>query len=509
MSNYPLTVRSLIVGVLAGVAGTVVMGAPLAGYAMFALIAAIGVTWRRDHAPIFPFILAVQWLEVSSGYLFSLITGVFPSEFPPGEVEYAVALALTGLLTLAVGIRLADALLPTDNAPAAESHVQNLRGLFWLVIGVYAINYVYVLNPKEYAGFDAILERLLGMRQIPLMLLWLEVVRRRTNWSYLWLSLAWVFVPQLGSYFSDFKTPLILLLIVFASAWKPWERDAWKFTLVGATRTLLVATACMFLVLTWQAGVKKETRRAYDANEVGSDPVERITLFVTHAINAVPVVFNDTETVFEGLVARVSYVTFFSRTLEYIPAKQPHAAGELLQMALTNAFMPRFLFPDKPVLPSDSYYTRRFTGLLVTEEGTSISIGYMAEFYADWGLGGMFLSILLYGFLMGTGAWIVTRLVKPRLLVDPALISALMVVSLFEHQFVKTFAALNIGIGLIVVALMVARDPFVRFLDVHEATDDSDEEEERALAVEVLQPPADHDETEEVRGRVLPHRRPL
>ena len=84
-----------------------------------------------------------------------------------------------------------------------------------------------------------------------------------------------------------------------------------------------------------------------------------------------------------------------------------------------------------------------------------------------------------------------------------------MVVSLFEHQFVKTFAALNIGIGLIVVALMVARDPFVRFLDVHEATDDSDEEEERALAVEVLQPPADHDETEEVRGRVLPHRRPL
>jgi hypothetical protein len=341
------------------------------------------------------------------------------------------------------------------------------------------------------------------------MLLWFEVVRRRTNWWYLWLSLAWVFVPQLGSYFSDFKTPLILLLIVFASAWKPWERDAWKFTLVGVTRTLLVATACMFLVLTWQAGVKKETRRAYDANEVGSDPVERITLFVTQAINAVPVVFNDTETVFENLIARVSYVTFFSRTLEYVPAKQPHADGELLQMALTNAFMPRFLFPDKPVLPSDSYYTRRFTGLLVTEEGTSISIGYMAEFYADWGLAGMFVSILLYGFLMGTGAWIVDRLVKPRVLVDPALVSALMVVSLFEHQFVKTFAALNIGLILIVLALMIARDPFVRFLDVQYASDDSDDEaDERALAVAVLQPPAHHDETEEVRGRVLPHRRP-
>jgi len=508
MSNYPLTIRSLIAGVLAGVAGTVLLGAPLAGYAIFTLIAAIGVTWRRDHAPIFPFVLAMQWLEVTSGYLFSVITGVFPSEFPPGDVEYAVALALTGLLTLAVGIRLAAALLPADSGSADERHVYNLRGLFWLVIGVYAINYVYIVNPKEFGGLDQVLERLLGMRQIPLMLLWFEVVRRRTNWWYLWLSLAWVFIPQLGSYFSDFKTPLILLLIVFASAWKPWERDAWKFTLAGATRTLLVATACLFLVLTWQAGVKKETRRAYDANEVGADPFERVTLFATHAANAVPVVFADTQMVFEGLVARVSYVTFFSRTLEYVPAKQPHADGELLQMALTNAFMPRFFFPDKPVLPSDSYYTRRFTGLLVTEEGTSISIGYMAEFYADWGLGGMFVSILLYGFLMGIGAWVIDRLVKPKVLVDPALISALMVVSLFEHQFVKTFAALNIGVGLVVVALMLIRGPLVRFLDLQDDADEWDDETERAEAVEILQPPADHDQTEEVAARVLPLRRP-
>ena len=192
MSNYPLTIRSLIAGVLAGVAGAVLLRAPLAGYAIFALIAAIGVTWRRDHAPIFPVILAMQWLEVASGYLFSLITDVFPSEFPPGDVEYAVALALTGLLTLAVGIRLAAALLHADSLPADESHVSNRRGLFWLVIGVYAINYVYIVNSKQFGGLDQVLERLLGMRQIPLMLLWFEVVRRRTNWWYLWLSLAWV-----------------------------------------------------------------------------------------------------------------------------------------------------------------------------------------------------------------------------------------------------------------------------------------------------------------------------
>ena len=183
MNEYPLTLQSLIAGVLAAVAAAVLLGTPLAGYVVFALIAGIGLSWRRDHAPILPFIFAMQWLEVSSGYLFSLITGVFPSEFPTGDVEYAVALALTGLLTLAVGARVALTLLPRDTSAPDDRYIHNLRGLFWLVVGLYAINYVYVINPKQYAGLDAILERLLGMRQIPLMLLWFEVVRRRSHWS--------------------------------------------------------------------------------------------------------------------------------------------------------------------------------------------------------------------------------------------------------------------------------------------------------------------------------------
>lgn len=91
---------------------------------------------------------------------------------------------------------------------------------------------------------------------------------------------------------------------------------------------------------------------------------------------------------------------------------------------------------------------------MVAEEGTSISIGYMAEFFADWGLAGMFLSILGYGCLIGACIETVRRFVQPSILVNPFLIVLMMTVYQFEHQFIKTFAAL---ISTTVAALVIQR----------------------------------------------------
>jgi hypothetical protein len=176
-------------------------------------------------------------------------------------------------------------------------------------------------------------------------------------------------------------------------------------------------------------------------------------------------VTTDTRTVVEGLVSRVSYVTFFSRVLENVPAREPHADGELLQMALSNAFMPRFLFPNKGALPSDSYYTRRFAGVFVMEDNTSISIGYLAEFYADWGMTGMFMSVFGYGLLMGIAVWVI-RTFTPAFLSNPALAPTMMVALTFEHQFVKGLAALIMAVGLAVVVSRVAARPMRQYLAI-------------------------------------------
>lgn len=472
-STYPLTQRSLLFGGASGAVVWLMTGNVLPAYAIFVLCVMVGGTWRRDDAPIFPFILAFQWLQVTCGYVFFQITENVPSSFPMGDIDQTVQIALTGLLLMAVAIRLSGEILRQGQSIEEPVYVWNLRGLFWLVIALYAVNYVYVVNTKAFGSLDVILERVLEVRQVPLLLLWFDVIRQQRHRLYLWVSLIWVFVPKLGSYFSDFKTPLLLLLVVSAAAWKPWESGWWRFRAGGIVRTIAVAVAVVFLTLTWQAGVKEEARKVYDAAAIGSSPIDRVELFVTNAVTAVPVVFSDTQTVVEDLITRFWYVGFFSRVLEYVPAIEPHADGELLRMAVQNAFMPRFLFPNKPVQGSDSYLTRRFTGMLVSEESSSISIGYMAEFYADWGLRGMYLSVFGYGLLMGAAAWAVQRFIRPRILINPTLITVLMVVSFFEHQFIKTFAALNLAVIITVGVIWLVRNRFTAFLDLRAIQEDT------------------------------------
>lgn len=467
MKQFPLTLIATEIGLLAALFFGLLSYSFLVGLSVFVLFVAVGATWRRDDPPIFPFILAYQWGAVSIGFLYYHLTGIYPSAYATGDIEKTVWLSLLGLLCLTVGIRLGQAFLERWVQPRGEEHyVANLRGLFKLVLALYAIDYVLVINTKAFGGFDVILERVVAFRQVFLMLLWFEALRRKTHRHYVLITLAWVFVPLLGSYFSDFKMPWFMLLIVYGGLWRPWERGFWRLSVPQFVMGAGVAAMVVFLAMVWQAGVKRETRAMYDRELVARDPVTRVQLFLTNAANAVPIVFNDTQTVVEGLVSRLSYITFFSRVIEYVPGTQPHTNGELLQMAVTNTAMPRFLFPAKPVLPSDSYYTRRFTGILVADEGTSISIGYMAEFYADWGINGMFVSILGYGLLMGLASSVIRIFVKPALLVPPVLVAALMVVYQFEHQFIKTFAALNLSVVALIGLTMLTRKRLVRWLRI-------------------------------------------
>lgn len=454
LAKYPLTLWALQAGSLIGLFVGLLMDSVLLGTAIFVLLAVVGCTWRRNEAPVVPFLLGYQWCAITAGYWYYVFTGIFPTAYALGDLERTVQLSLAGLVTLAAGIRLVrDSVSKSDEGQEATFSVRRLNRLFWFVIVIYGIDYIRAFNTKSFGGLDIPLTILLEFRHVLLMVLWYETIRHGTSRRYLWLSLAWVFIPSLGSYFSDFKTPLILLFLVSLQFWQPWEPKSWKWSIAAWTRTIGLLVVALFLMLVWQAGVKKEARRIYDEGLVNGR-LDRAELFVKQVAAAVPEVIDDPQPSIEILISRLSYIGFFSRVIEYVPAVEPHANGELLRMALTNAFMPRLLFPSKPVLPSDSYYTRRFTGIMVAEEGTSISIGYMAEFFADWGLAGMFLSILGYGCLIGACIETVRRFVQPSILVNPFLIVLMMTVYQFEHQFIKTFAAL---ISTTVAALVIQR----------------------------------------------------
>ena len=65
---------------------------------------------------------------------------------------------------------------------------------------------------------------------------------------------------------------------------------------------------------------------------------------------------------------------------------------------------PRVFFPDKPATESDTVVTQKYTGLdLFTTINTSISIGYLGEFYIDFGYALSLLCTALGGWFFGAG----------------------------------------------------------------------------------------------------------
>jgi hypothetical protein len=166
----------------------------------------------------------------------------------------------------------------------------------------------------------------------------------------------------------------------------------------------------------------------------------------------------DVEQAADLFVGRVSSgEIFFAHVLERVPKTVPHENGLLLGKAISNAVMPRFLFPDKADLGGDSWLVRRYAGLAVSgdESGTSVGLGYMAEFYIDFGLVGVVVLSFLWGATGGIATAILAK-ASPSRSVFLALIIAVFTQYFmsFDGSFIKLLAGFiqRVAIGAILIA---------------------------------------------------------
>jgi len=142
----------------------------------------------------------------------------------------------------------------------------------------------------------------------------------------------------------------------------------------------------------------------------------------------------------QDMADRISYVDFFGRAIVMVPSRIPHEDGELWGGALRHIFMPRLFFPDKPPLRNDSEITNYYTGLMFSgeAEGTSISIGYVAESYIDFGGFWMFAPVLALGYLWGSMyRYFLTRPRSPLIIGYGLSVAVLLSAILFETTNVK------------------------------------------------------------------------
>ena len=396
------------VGVVVAVLFAMLSSNPLltAG-SIIALLLITRLLWRPGEPPVLLFAAGYQWIQVVMLVFIADYerVSVFSRSFSP-QIDKAIWLGLLGLVVLSAGIRLGVRSLPLPRRPAIEweMSILSLDRLFGL----------YLLSAAFAAVAPYIAWRVLPLRE-PLLILgsvkWVfyyilayVTMRRRQKITYFVIASILEVLAGIG-FFAEFKTVFFVAALAFLS-------DHVRLTLRATLVTAVAASAILVAGLVWMS-VREDYRNILNEGTgqqvVLVSPVEQVTAF-GDLVSDVNVRSLDGSV--EQLLERIAYVDYFAAVINYVPRVHPHENGGLLLKAILHVLIPRFLYPDKAALNSDSQITMTYTGLTIpsSAEGTSIGVGYMAEMYVDFGPYGMFVPIILFGMLWGLFyAWLVSH----------------------------------------------------------------------------------------------------
>lgn len=365
----------------------------------FALCAAIAILWPKGESALLLLPFGYQWLQASTLPLYSAVTGQPLNEFSErgANLEAAVLLVMAGLLALAVGMRLGAGRINRTWNAVLRAEVEKWPRTQMLILSIGAILAGNFMDSIANSAGPAkqFLHAASGLKLAGIFFLayWCLIKKR----DYLILTAvigSELFVGMLG-FFASYRLSLCVFACTVVMA-NP------RISLRSGIAIGLMVTFIAVLGSFWTF-IKPNYRTFLNQGaqqQIVDQPLEaRLDYLATEAQNFT---FENFQTGIEGLIRRFAYIEFFAHTMDYMPAMKPHTGGDQTMGAIRHIFMPRLFFPGKPPLQNDTEVTALYTGL--TFHGgdyTSISIGYMGEFYADFGFFGMLISACVLGYALG------------------------------------------------------------------------------------------------------------
>jgi hypothetical protein len=359
----------------------------------------VKLLWRRYEPPVLVFALVLQWVEVGAKVFHANLLDIPVAEmFGDAVVVEATIRGLLGLITLAAGMRLAlMGLWPQDP--------RNLYREVWEISVVqawrlYLAAFVLSFTVQGFIwmvpGLTQILLPLFSLKWVFFYLFVCAVFLQKKQYRLLWIAVALEVVVGFSGFFSGFKQVFFVLAVGYLAV--VGRMDGRRIAFLGSIATMVIALAVVWMT------VRDDYRYFINAG-TGMQVIKRT---MESRLSKLTDLISDAEPESyvkgaERLVERIAYVDMFAHVLKRVPASVPHEDGRLWGRAIRHVLMPRVIFPEKAKLKSDSELSMLYTGQLLASDsqGTSISMGYMAESYIDFGPVAMFIPILILGLLWG------------------------------------------------------------------------------------------------------------
>ncbi len=371
----------------------------LAASVMFILI--FHLFWRERTPPVLLFGSLFQWLSITIGYLYILISKVEHNallrhpEYSLERINTAYWLSILGLFFFVIGLKTA---VGNYQFRAIKKQTIERYDTFRIIVFyvVYSIVSDFLFHQLRFTipGLSEPIH-VLGFFKWSLFFMMIYLSFAQNEYKLLvWIIMFGEIIIGFSGFFSTFKEVIILFPIVYLSFN--------KFTMKEFATLSLIIILAVNIGIVWTY-VKVEQRMFLSGGD-------RAQVVKVSKIDALKNLYKLTsqfnaqkyEMGLNAMVQRLYSIEYFSATIKNIPQHKPFFDGEILEAAIKHVLMPRMFFPNKKHI-DDSKQTTRLTGinLATAKQGTSISVGYMAESYADFGLFYMFFEIFLLGFTIG------------------------------------------------------------------------------------------------------------
>lgn len=342
--------------------------------------------------------LFYQWIQISIKVLFSITSGNQIEELTPypAHIYSALYLSTFALLFLSEGMRikLKKVRYSTVELNNIINQYNTKRIIATYIVFNIVINALSALRFITPGLFQVI--SILSYFKWSLFVIMMILVTRKKELLLPFIMISgFEFISGFISFFANFRGVIIYTLIGALTLTTITKRHLFIYGFAGFL-IYIVAIIWTEIKMDYREFLNQGTRS--QAVLVSKSEARN---YLYNAITSYN--FSNYSETQREFINRISYIDFFSAAQSYVPDQIPHENGKVLQQSISHILMPRLFFPNKPIL-EDSKHLSKYTGIYFPSyaEGVSFSLGYVGDFYIDFGPWGMLIGIFLFGYLLGT-----------------------------------------------------------------------------------------------------------
>jgi hypothetical protein len=344
------------------------------------------------------YFLIWQWAQTFARILLtladdeSLVGGIYGP-----DVGRAYWYTLASVITLAVAFRLVLTNVRLPTAPERTSFLEwRPVDLFIAYLASQALNLISGFAIAAIPSLEQQFEQLQYVKAIALFLLFTNILASGRGRLFLFAALGIEIVLGFSGLLSGFRGVFVVLGVAALAS-----RVRWTPTVAAGS---IVASAVLVVLALFWTAIKQDYRHEVtlsdDAAQYIKVPVsQRLGIIGGKALSAGDI---DWDSAAYTFLIRFAYVDIFGSVIG-VQEASPDKNATMRQWgeAFEHVFKPRLLFPGKQALSDTEVYLRLAHGDLNADilGGTSISVGYVAENFADLEFPGMLGGIFVLGAL--------------------------------------------------------------------------------------------------------------